>query len=197
VYQRDMLKISIGQATDLAWHSGKVDLEQIDESKYLQMAYSKTGVLIGFSAELAGILCGVDARTLKSLGNFGSTIGVAFQITDDILNLTPSKLSENKGGVGDDISEGKVTLMLIHVMKEGNEKDKQRIKQIISMHTSDIALVNEAISIMRKYGAMEYASKKAEDLIKSSWKEIDEILPKSQAKERLKKIVNMLSSRKV
>ncbi len=196
-YQRNMLKIAIGQATDLAWHSGKVDLNSIDESKYFQMAYSKTGVLIGFAAELAGILCGASSEVQKALSLFGSTIGVAFQISDDILNLTPSKLSDNKGGIGDDITEGKVTLLLLNVLKEGDEKDKKRLLEIISMHTKDKALIEEAISIIAKYDSINYAKRKANELLSKAWAGVSPSLPESAAKERIRKIVEIFLDRTV
>jgi geranylgeranyl pyrophosphate synthase len=196
-YQRNMLKISIGQATDMAWHSGKVKIEDIDEDKYLQMAYSKTGVLIGFAAELAGIFCEVSDEKVKALGTFGATLGVAFQIEDDILNITPSKLSQNKGGVGDDITEGKITLMLLHAVKEGDKKDKERLQEIIRMHTSNPALINEAINILNKYDSIAYAKKVEKELLQKAWEDIDKLLPPSQAKERIRKITEMFGNRNV
>ena len=50
VYQREMLKLTIGQATDIAWHASLVDISNISESQYMQMAYSKTGVLASMAA---------------------------------------------------------------------------------------------------------------------------------------------------
>ena len=197
IYIKNMTRVSLGQAIDIAWHGGLVDSKTITEEKYLQMAHDKTGVLSRFACELGSALAGADDKIVEIMGRFGATIGIAFQIQDDILNLTESKLSEGKGGVGDDISEGKITLMVLHVMKEGNEEDKNRLSEILRMHTKDKVLIKEAIGIIDKYGSKEYSTKIAERMIKEAWDAVDQTLPNSAAKERMKQLVDFLVHRNV
>ncbi len=197
IYVKNMTRVSLGQAIDIAWHSGLVDPKSITEEKYLQMAHDKTGVLSRFACELGGALAGADDKTISTLGKFGATIGIAFQIQDDILNLTESELADNKGGVGDDISEGKITLMVLHVMKVGSEADKNRLAEILKTHTKDKALIKEAISIIDKYGSKEYSSNVAEKMINEAWNDVDKILPESAAKNRMHQLVEFLVHRTV
>ena len=195
IYVKDMTRISLGQATDIAWHRGLLDPWKITEEKYLQMASDKTGVLSRFACELGAVIAGADEKTIEAVGKFGATIGVAFQIKDDILNITESELSDNKGGVGDDISEGKITIMVIYTLKHGSEQDRKRLIEILDMHTKGKKLIKEAINIMDKYKAKEYADKLAERIMKESWAAVDLKLPDSNAKSMIKELVEFLIHR--
>lgn len=192
LYFTDMTRISIGQATDLAWHRGMVDIRNITVDQYLEMARDKTGVLTGFAMALGGILAGVDSKTESKLDTIGSLIGVIFQIQDDILNIYPSELSTNKGGVGDDISEGKITLMVIHALQNASEEDKEKLIGILSEHTKDKKKISEAITLIGKYGSVEYARTKAEEIEKEVIDLISSTLQESEAKEILKNLVHYL-----
>jgi geranylgeranyl diphosphate synthase, type I len=195
VYQRELLKITLGQATDIAWHNALVDPFNITESQYMQMAYSKTGVLAGMAAKIGALLGGADQKTTDAFGKFGSSIGVAFQLQDDLLNITESALAEGKGGKGDDISEGKITLMVVYTLAKAKEKEKKRLKEILSMHTKDPKLIAEAIAIIDKYGAKEYASELEHRIVKDAWKDLDKLIPNSDSKKRLKEMAEFLVNR--
>lgn len=195
VYIKNMTRVSLGQATDIAWHRGLLDPAKVTEEKYLQMASDKTGVLSRFACELAAVIAGADSKTTAALGKFGATIGVAFQIQDDILNITESQLSENKGGVGDDISEGKITLMVIHVLKAGSASDKKRLIEILAMHTKDKKLIGEAIGIIDKCDAKKYARRLEERILAEAWEEVDKCLPESKAKGMIKELSGFLIHR--
>lgn len=197
VYQREMLKVTIGQATDIAWHRFLVDPFKISETKYMQMAYSKTGVLASMAAKLGGVLGNADEKTIEALGRFGSTIGVAFQLQDDLLNITESGVSETKGGVGEDITEGKITLATIYTLSKADEKDKKRLIEILKMHTREKKLIKEAIAIIGRYGAADYIKELEFKLIKEAWTGLEKLLPKSIAKERLKALTEFLVNRSI
>ncbi|MGC8571912.1 MAG: polyprenyl synthetase family protein [Candidatus Micrarchaeia archaeon] len=194
---KDMTRLGIGQATDIAWHSGKISIDKINEEKYLQMAQDKTGVLSRFACELGGILAGANDKEIEILGKFGATIGIAFQIQDDLLNIYESKVSENKGGVGDDISEGKITLLIINTLKNANESDKKELIEILNKHTKDKELINRAIQIIDKYNAKENIINIEKQLITEAWNEVDKILPQSEAKEQIYILTNFLINRNV
>lgn len=197
IYQKEMLKVTIGQATDIAWHNFLVEPTGISESEYMQLAYSKTGVLASMSAKLGGVLGGADDSTIATLGNFGASIGVAFQLQDDILNVTESGVSENKGGIGEDITEGKITLLTTYTLKHADKTDRDRLIEILRMHTTDKELIREAVSIIGKYGAIDYAKGLEEKVVKNAWKEVDNRIPESDAKKILKSIAEFLIKRSI
>jgi geranylgeranyl pyrophosphate synthase len=195
IYQRDMLRCTLGQAMDIAWHSSMVDPYNISESQYLQMAYSKTGVLAGMAARIGGVLGGADDKTIELLGRFGASIGVAFQLQDDLLNITESMVSSKKGGKGEDVTEGKISLLVVHALATANEKDRKRLREILKMHTKDRELISEAISIIERYDSEEYTKELEEKLVKDAWRDIDKMIPDSDSKKRLKAMVEFLINR--
>lgn len=194
MYIEEMIRLSIGQAMDIAWHRGLSP--HVTEEQYMQMCAYKTGTLARFSAKLAAILADVDEEKVESVGRFAEAIGVAFQIQDDILNLVgePEKYGKEIGG---DITEGKRTLMVIHTLEKASPEDKKRLIEILNMHTRDPKLIAEAISIIKKYGSIEYAKEVSKRIMKEAWNEIDGWLPPSKAKEALEALARFLIEREL
>ncbi len=197
IYQREMLKLTIGQGTDIAWHSSLVDSAGISESMYLQMAYSKTGVLSSMAAKIGAVLGGGNDKIVETLGNFGASIGVAFQLQDDLLNVTESAVANSKGATGEDITEGKVSLLVVYTLAKAERKDSARLNEILSMHTTDRAIINEAIGILNRYGAQAYTKTLGEKLITDAWKKVDVVLEDSDAKRKLKGLTEFLIDRSI
>jgi len=194
-YVENLTRVTLGQGTDIAWHRGLVDVETINEEKYLQMAIDKTGVLSRFACELAGIIAGQDDKTVRAVGHFGASIGLAFQLKDDLMNITEGKVAQSKGGVGDDISEGKITLIVIRALKKLPGMDKKRLLQILAMHTKDRKLINEAISIIETTDAKAYAEQMQNEILSKAWAAVDKILKPSEAKEKIKALTDFLVTR--
>jgi len=109
VYVQEMINLSMGQAMDIAWHRGIANADNIAEADYMQMCAYKTGTLARMSARLAAVLSGASTELVEKLGLYAESIGVAFQMQDDILDLTGKEFAEKKGGLGQDITEGKRT----------------------------------------------------------------------------------------
>ena len=194
-YVQEMINLSIGQAMDIAWHRGLANADGISEKDYLQMCAYKTGTLARMAAKIAAVLAGADAELVKKLGTFAESIGVAFQMQDDILDLTGAEFAKKKGGLGQDVTEGKRTLMVIRTLKTAKPKDRKRLIEILNMHTSDQKLRDEAIAIMQKNNAFEYVKKKADSMVEDSWKEAAKLLKPSEGKEKLKAFAEFLIKR--
>jgi geranylgeranyl pyrophosphate synthase len=190
----ELLRVHVGQATDIYWHKG--NKMNISEAEYLQMCVNKTGVLARYSCKLGSILGNGSEKQTEALGKFGESIGVAFQIQDDILNLVGEEFQKGKG-VGEDIHEGKRTLMVIYTLSKASEQDKQRLVEILNSHPSDEAVILEAIELMKKCNAIDYARKKADETVKEAWQKVDKVLPKSEAKGILKDFADFMVNRKI
>ena len=197
VYVQEMINLSMGQAMDIAWHKGIANADALGEEDYLQMCAYKTGTLARMAAKMAAILAGANTLLIEKLGRFAESIGVAFQMQDDILDLTGEEFAKKKGGFGQDITEGKRTLMVIYTLKVANNADKKRLIEILNMHTSDQTLRNEAIAIIQKYGAVEYTKSKAVKMVEDSWREVDKLLKASEGKEKLKAFAEFLIKRSI
>ena len=197
VYVQEMINLSIGQAMDIAWHRGLANADGISEEDYLQMCAYKTGTLARMAAKIAAVLSGADEELVKKLGTFAESVGVAFQMQDDILDLTGTEFANKKGGLGQDITEGKRTLMVIRTLKTAKPQDRKRLIEILNMHTSDQKLRNEAIAIMQKNDAFDYVKKKADSMVEDSWKEAAKLLKSSAGKEKLKAFAEFLIKRSI
>ena len=195
IYVQEMINLSMGQAMDIAWHRGIANADELCEEDYLQMCAYKTGTLARMAAKIAAVLAGANKPLVEKLGRFAESIGVAFQMQDDILDLTGEEFAKKKGGVGQDITEGKRSLMVIYTLKKANSADKKRLIEILNMHTSDQALRDEAIALMQKYDAIEHVKRTAEHLVEESWSEAEKLLPTPQAKEKLKEFAEFLIKR--
>ena len=197
IYVLEMINLSIGQAMDISWHRGLANADSISEEDYLQMCAYKTGTLARMAAKIAAVIAGGDKELTSKLGAFAESIGVAFQMQDDILDLTGTEFAKKKGGIGMDITEGKRTLMVIRTLRTAEPKEAKRLVEILNMHTPEQKLRDEAIAIMKKYGAMEYVQHRADEMVEQSWKEVDKLLKPSKGKEKLKAFAEFLIKRNI
>jgi len=192
IYVQEMINVSIGQGMDIYWHRGKK--ESVSESEYLQMCAYKTGCLARMAAKTGAILAGADDKTVEKLGAFAEAVGIAFQIQDDVLNLVGEKFGSLKG-VGEDIHEGKRTLIVLHALK--HSKKAERLIAILNSHPSDEKTISEAISIMQEAGSIEYAKRKAAEMVKSAWLDAEKTLPPTEGKQKLRALADYLIEREI
>lgn len=191
----EITRVHYGQGTDIAWHRGLADADSASESEYMQMCAYKTGVLARLAARLAVILIDGSEVLEEKLGKFSESIGIAFQIQDDILNIAPSEGWGKE--TGDDINEGKRTLLVIHTLKKADPRDRKRLIDILNMHTKDKALIKEAIGIIKKYGAVEYAKGFARKMVKDAWEAAEPMIPENDAKEKLRAFAEFMVERDI
>jgi geranylgeranyl pyrophosphate synthase len=195
IYMQEMINLSLGQAMDIAWHRGLANSDHVKEKDYMQMCAYKTGTLARMSAKIASVLAGANHELVLALGRFAENVGVAFQMQDDMLDLTSKEFEKKKGGRGQDITEGKRTLIIIHTLRVASAKDKRRLVQILNMHTSDQRIKDEAIAIIEKHESIDYVRRLARRMIEESWKEAERLLPNSSGKEKLKAFAEFLIER--
>lgn len=191
---KDLLICHIGQATDIYWHKGLCEVENDD--LYLQMCAAKTGSLARIAMKLGALLAKGTKEQIEALGAFGEAIGIAFQIQDDILNITESELSKGKG-LGEDIHEGKRTLMVIHTLSQANAEDKEKLLQILNSHTNKPNEIANAIQILQKYHSIEFAKEKARAIIQDSTINLRGVLPESEARRKLILFAQYLIEREI
>lgn len=193
----EMIKLHLGQGTDIFWHRGGE--EKITENEYLQMCANKTGSMARFSAKLGAILAEKEKSVIENLGNFGESLGIAFQIQDDILDVTLTGEEREKFGkaFGNDIKEGKMSLIVIYALKKVRKKERKRLIEILKKHTDDPKEKIEAILIIEKSGAIEYAKRKAREIVKNAWEKVKSFFPDSKAKIKLKELSQFLIERKI
>lgn len=125
------------------------------EEEYFEIIKNKTASLFSAACEVGAILGKVNQKKRSALKDFGYNLGMAFQLTDDVLDYISYDAVLGKR-VGTDLKEGKVTLPLIHAMKSSTDKEKAYINNVLNKATvtaKDFARISK---IIRKYGGVEY-----------------------------------------
>jgi geranylgeranyl diphosphate synthase type I len=197
IFIQEMINLSLGQGTDIYWHRGKA--KEISEEEYLQMCAYKTGCLARMSAKIAAILANAEDETIEKVGRIAEAIGVAFQIQDDILDIALKGKDREAFGksFGNDIKEGKRTLMVIYTLQKAREDEKNRLIEILDKEENTEEEILEAIRILEKYNSLDYARKKAREIVEKAWKEAEPLLQENEAKNLLKEFVYYLIERQV
>lgn len=117
------------------------------EKNYLDIIYCKTGALFEAAAQLGPVICDQSTDHIKAMAAYGRHLGIAFQLIDDMLDYKATE-SEIGKQVGDDLAEGKVTLPLLHALREGSAAEKALIRSSIEQgsreHLADILQIIES-----------------------------------------------------
>lgn len=104
---------------------------QLTEKEYVQVITDKTAVLMEAACRGGAILGGLDDVEEEALAQFGFNLGIAFQMTDDVIDYRSDKETMGKNP-GKDLEEGKLTLPLICALKKADNEEKTRIEKMIS-----------------------------------------------------------------
>jgi geranylgeranyl diphosphate synthase type II len=117
-----------GQQWDMEFETNPA----VSEAQYLNMIRLKTAVLLGFSLEYGAILAGASEKDRKALRNFGTNVGIGFQLKDDLLDAygDPEKFGKQIGG---DIIANKKTWLLIKALEKARGKQKTELKKWIEL----------------------------------------------------------------
>lgn len=180
-----------GQGIELSWYKKK--RFDINDKEYFDMINGKTAALIGLSCEV-GAFCGkANKKTRRSLRNFGEKIGAAFQIHDDILNIIGS-FEKYQKEIGGDISEGKRSLMIVHLLQHASDSEKSKVIRVIDSHSKNQDDISEVIRLLQKYGSVKHAQDTAYRLIQEAKQELN-VLSDSEEKQVLLSLADFVISR--
>ncbi len=126
----------------------------VDQARYLQVIHSKTAKLFEASCRLAAVLAGTSAELEEACAGFGTAIGTAFQIIDDVLDYD-GEVAQIGKNVGDDLREGKATLPLIFAMQKASAPDAALIARAIETGgLDDLPRISE---LVKNTGALDAA----------------------------------------
>lgn len=165
-------KTAEGQAMD-------IDLRGNDkptEREYMDMVVGKTAHYLTIPMVGGAIVAGTDAKLIDKIIEFGNFIGPAFQITDDILDLTKGK---GRGEIGRDVKEGKRSILVIHCLSKCMRKEKSLLLRILNKPvektTNDDVLTVK--KLFEKYGSMGYAQGMARGLANEAMETTKDLPP--------------------
>ena len=159
---------------------------------YLSVVADKTGSLIATSGQFGAMLAGASDDVVELLTRFGERIGVAFQLSDDILDVA-SDSGESGKTPGTDLREGVATLPVLHVRRSTDPSDKALLS-LLDGELDDEALLAEAVSLLRAHPAMLAARADLQRYADEA-REVLDSLPEGAATDALHLLCDMVVAR--
>ncbi|MBB3213753.1 octaprenyl-diphosphate synthase [Herbaspirillum sp. Sphag1AN] len=156
----------------------------VDEAAYLRVIRSKTAKLFEAAAELGALIAGANDAEIEAAGEYGRSLGTAFQLIDDVLDYSGNAAEIGKN-VGDDLREGKPTLPLIYLMEHGTAEQRELVRTCIE--NGDEQHFDQILAAITSSGALDYTRQEAQ---KASQRATDAVmsLPDSIYKNSLLKL---------
>jgi geranylgeranyl diphosphate synthase type I len=179
-----VIAICQGQQLDMEFESQKT----ISEHDYLNMISKKTAALFKISAKGGGLIGGGDAKEIKALTAYGIALGFAFQIWDDYLDMSSDAKTLGKD-IGNDIRNGKKTLIAVHCLSHAKGKEKQLLDDIFGNRTASEQDVKKVYDLFQELGSVDYAKQRALQYTKQA-KDAITVLKPSDAKELLHQLID-------
>ncbi len=171
----ELNRTHLGQGTDIVWHNqSSID---ITEDEYLEMSACKTGCLGRIAGRLAALVTGRTDEVETAFGRYAESLSIAFQIGDDILDVlhTLDEAGDFGKAFGNDIREGKRTLMVIHAVENANAGRADRLEEILTADSVTDEEILEAIEIMQGAGSIDYARSLARNLAAEARKHLQDV----------------------
>jgi geranylgeranyl diphosphate synthase type I len=175
-------EICEGQQLDIEFESRK----NVSEDEYLEMIRKKTSVLFQYSSEGGAILGGGTREEINALNEYGLCLGLGFQIWDDYLDMSSDEVTLGKD-IGNDIRNGKKTLIAVHALNNSRGEDKILLDKIFGNRKAKEQEVKQVYDLFQKIGSVEYAKNTAINYCNKA-KNILNVLKESEAKQLLLKL---------
>lgn len=174
-----------GQAMDLGWaRDGRLDLTP---EHYLTMASLKTAYYSWSAPLVLGCIAGGGNHTqVEALRAVGDDAGVAFQIRDDVLNLTAEHAAVGKDCFSD-LAEGKRTLIVLHALQVSLHA--QELKELLARDVRDTAAVARMLTIIREADSIEYADQVAKTHYRRAVRNLRAAFPTSDARDIIESLI--------
>jgi octaprenyl-diphosphate synthase len=158
----------------------------LDEDIYFEIIRKKTASLIAACCASGARSAGADPDTVSLFHRFGNSLGIAFQIKDDLFDYEKSNMTGKPNGI--DLKEKKLTLPVIHMLNNLPVYERRKYMGIIKSSNGNPEKVNALIDAVNHSGGIEYTRKKMEEY-KDKALEILTAFPENEARKALEKLV--------
>jgi octaprenyl-diphosphate synthase len=155
----------------------------ISLDEHFDLIYRKTACLFSVCMRLGAILGGASPEQEEQVARYGRDLGMAFQIVDDVLDLTASETVLGKP-VASDLREGKVTMAVIHALERCTSAERRLIETVVEERAFNGVTHPEILSILERYGSLDAAAARAAQYSESARKSIC-TFPDSEIKRAL------------
>jgi octaprenyl-diphosphate synthase len=171
--------ISEGEILQLS-QIGNMD---VTEERYFEIIDAKTSRLFQAASQLGAVISGRNSNEIRGFLDYGRHLGAAFQIMDDVLDYVGQK-SELGKNLGDDLFEGKLTLPIIHCLRNATSDERHLIESAVSSRREDVSVLSQVTALIEHTGSIEYSKSLANLQVELALKAIN-FLPETSYKELL------------
>jgi geranylgeranyl diphosphate synthase type I len=179
-----IIEICEGQQLDMGFEKRKT----VTEKEYIEMIQKKTAALFRVSSKGGAIIGNGTKEEIQALTDYGNLLGLGFQIWDDYLDISSDENILGKD-IGNDIRNGKKTLIAVHALEHANGKDKQLLDDIFGNKNASENDIKKVLELFKKVGSIEYAKNTALDYNRKA-KQSLKILKNSEAKRILEELAD-------
>jgi octaprenyl-diphosphate synthase len=165
----------------------------LTEDEYLEVIRRKTAVLFQAACTVSAVIADAPEEKEKALSDFGYHLGIAFQMADDLFDYTMDTAALGKE-IGADLREGKLTLPVIHALKQANPSDRDAMIKIIQNEAFTVDEFNVLVGLLKKNDGIAYTERKAAFCIEKA-KEALSVFEPSNTKDSLVDIANYALAR--
>src|ERR1700677_1200425 len=145
----------------------------ISSDEHFDLIFRKTACLFSVCMRMGAILGGATPEQEENLAQYGRDLGMAFQIVDDVLDLTASEDVLGKP-VASDLREGKVTMAVIHALERCTSEERAKIEKILRDRAFNGVTHAQIMQILQRYGSLEAAHARAARYAESARQSIDD-----------------------
>ncbi|MGV3628478.1 MAG: octaprenyl diphosphate synthase [Betaproteobacteria bacterium] len=163
----------------------------IDEAGYLQVIRYKTAKLFEAASRLGALLAGAPPAVEEAMAAYGSHLGTAFQLIDDVLDYSGEAGVIGKN-VGDDLAEGKPTLPLIRVIQHGSPEEAALVRSALASGGLDD--LDRVLAAIHRSGALDYTRRQAEAEVRAAAAALD-LIPPTQYRDFLLQLARFAVTR--
>ena len=188
-FSHGILQVCEGQALDKEFESR----DSITLDEYYDMIQKKTGKLFSVACEIGAIVGGGDRIQIESARDFGASLGRAFQIQDDLLDVYADESVLGKN-IGSDIEENKKTFLVSYSLQNSTPEIKKSLLNILKKNTVHPDDVLQVVQIFKKTGALDEAQKVITASLLKSEKALQRI-PSNDAKTYLQQLIRRVGLR--
>lgn len=163
----------------------------LTEDGYLQRIREKTASFFGVCTRLGALLCGASQEQIDAVRRYGDSVGIAFQMADDLLDILGSSAETGKPVAGGDMRSGVYTLPLLYALKHSPRAG--RLREILSGDADDGA-IGEALEIIKASGGIDYTRRRAIQYVDEA-KAALAVVPDSRERQALEGLADFVVSR--
>ncbi|MFH0860481.1 MAG: polyprenyl synthetase family protein [Candidatus Altiarchaeota archaeon] len=182
-------EIHEGQILDMMFEN----MDRIGIDDYMEMIRKKTGVMLNASLRIGSILGGGSREEINALSSFGDSIGTAFQMHDDLLDVIADQKKLGKP-IGSDIRKKKKSILVIYALNNLKAKEKKQLIGLMERSSKSEQAVREAIELITDSGAIEYAQNMVKSMTEDAKGRL-KVLKDSEAKSNLLDVADYIIER--